>query len=154
MVGDGIARDARAGQNRGPVPHGDRLSALDATFLHLEREGAHMHVASVMLFEGTPPPYEDVVSALEARLHLVPRYRQRLAFVPYEQGRPVWIDDPHFNVGYHVRHTALPRPGAEKQLEQLAGRLFAQPLDRAKPLWEVWLVDKVAGGRFALICKT
>jgi diacylglycerol O-acyltransferase len=136
------------------VPHGDRLSALDATFLHLEREGAHMHVASVMLFEGTPPPYEDVVSALEARMHLVPRYRQRLAFVPYEQGRPVWIDDAHFNVGYHVRHTALPRPGSEQQLEQLAGRLFAQPLDRAKPLWEVWLVDKVAGGRFALICKT
>jgi len=136
------------------VPHGDRLSALDATFLHLEREGAHMHVASVMLFEGEPPAYQDLVSALESRMHLVPRYRQRLAFVPYEQGRPVWIDDPHFNVGYHVRHTALPRPGSEAQLKHLAGRLFAQPLDRAKPLWEVWLVDKVAGGRFALICKT
>jgi WS/DGAT/MGAT family acyltransferase len=133
----------------------DRLSALDATFLHLEDEGpAHMHVASVMLFEGDPPRYVDLVRAIEERLHLVPRYRQRLADVPLGQGRPVWVDDPHFNVRYHLRHTALPAPGNENQLKNLAGRLFGQQLDRAKPLWEVWLVEGVEGGRFALISKT
>ncbi len=133
----------------------DRLSALDATFLHLEDEGpTHMHVASVMLFEGDPPRYVDLVRAIEERLHLVPRYRQRLAEVPLGQGRPVWVDDPHFNVRYHLRHTALPAPGNENQLKNLAGRLFGQQLDRAKPLWEVWLVEGVEGGRFALISKT
>lgn len=88
------------------------------------------------------------------RLHLVPRYRQRLAFVPLGQGRPVWTDDPHFNPSYHIRHTGLPRPGDHEQLRRLAGRLFSQALDRSKPLWEIWLVDRMAGERFALIAKT
>src|SRR3954463_10762989 len=136
------------------MPHGDRLSALDSTFLHLEKGGAHMHVASIFLFEGEPPPYDEVRDAIEARMHLVPRYRQRLAEVPYGQGRPVWVDDPHFNVGYHVRHTALPDPAGEAELRLLAGRVFSQQLDREKPLWEIWLVDAVAEDRFALICKT
>ncbi len=86
----------------------DRLTGLDASFLHLEDESAHMHVAAVLLFEGEPPDQREVAEALEQRLHLVPRYRQKLAFVPLGQGRPVWVDDPHFNLDYHVRKTALP----------------------------------------------
>src|SRR3954468_3783893 len=130
------------------MPQGGRLTALDSTFLHLEKGGAHMHVASIFVFEGDAPPYDEVRDAIEARMHLVPRYRQRLAEVPYGQGRPVWVDDPHFNIGYHVRHTALPAPGSDEVLKRLAGRLFAQPLDRQKPLWEIWLVEGLqAGGR-------
>ena len=132
----------------------DRLTALDAGFLHLERHGAHMHVAGVMVFEGDPPAYDELVEALDARMHLVPRYRQKLAHVPYGQGRPVWVDDPHFNLRYHVRHSALPPPGSDEQLRNLAGRLFALPLDRTKPLWEINLVEGLDGGRFALISKT
>ncbi|HEX3318529.1 MAG TPA: wax ester/triacylglycerol synthase family O-acyltransferase [Solirubrobacteraceae bacterium] len=133
----------------------DRLTALDATFLHLERaNGVNMHVASCMIFEGDIPPYTEFLESIESRLHLVPRYRQRLAWVPYGQGRPVWVDDPHFNARFHVRHTALPRPGSEQQLKNLAGRVFSQQLDREKPLWEIWLVDKLEGDRFALLAKT
>jgi diacylglycerol O-acyltransferase len=132
----------------------DRLTGLDTSFLHLEDASSHMHVASVMLFEGSPPPYDELLEAIERRLHLVPRYRQRLAFVPLGQGRPKWVDDPHLNLRYHVRATALPAPGDEDQLKELAGRVFAQQLDRDKPLWEVWLVDGVEGDRFALLSKT
>jgi WS/DGAT/MGAT family acyltransferase len=133
----------------------DRLTALDSTFLHLEDNStAHMHVASVMVFDGVAPTPKELVAHIESRLHLVPRYRQRLAFVPYGQGRPVWADDPHFNPRYHIRHAALPKPADEKALKQLAGRLFSQRLDRSKPLWEIWLVEKMAGERFALIAKT
>ena len=136
------------------MPNPDRLTGLDSSFLHLERNAAHMHVGSCLVFEGDPPAYEDLVEHIERRLHLVPRYRQRLAFVPLEQGRPVWVDDPHFNIAYHVRHTALPRPGTETELKRLAGRLFSQQLDRSKPLWEIWLVQGLSGGRFALVAKT
>jgi diacylglycerol O-acyltransferase / wax synthase len=133
----------------------DRLSALDSTFLHLEDDStAHMHVASVMVFEGKAPTPQELIDHVLSRLHLVPRYRQRLAYVPLGQGRPVWTDDPHFNPRYHIRHTALPRPADEAALKQLAGRLFSQRLDRSKPLWEIWLVQRMAGGRFALIAKT
>ena len=132
----------------------DRLTGLDASFLHLEDGSSHMHVAAVMLFDGDPPAYDDVLRAIDRRLHLVPRYRQRLAFVPLGQGRPRWVDDPHFNLRYHVRVTALPPPGGEHQLRALAGRVFSQPLDRDKPLWELWLVEGVEGGRFALLSKT
>jgi diacylglycerol O-acyltransferase / wax synthase len=132
----------------------DRLTALDTSFLHLEDAASHMHVASVMLFEGSPPPYDELLDAIERRLHLVPRYRQRLAFVPLGQGRPKWVDDPHLNLRYHVRATALPAPGDEDQLKELAGRVFAQQLDRDKPLWEVWIVDGLEGDRFALLSKT
>jgi diacylglycerol O-acyltransferase len=137
------------------VANPDRLTALDSTFLHLEDNStAHMHVASVMVFEGTAPTPQELVDHIVGRLHLVPRYRQRLAYVPYGQGRPVWADDPHFNPRYHIRHTALPKPADDKALKQLAGRLFSQRLDRSKPLWEIWLVEKMAGERFALIAKT
>ena len=136
------------------MPSGDRLTALDATFLHLEAGGAHMHVASVFVFAGAAPAHEDLVAAIEAKLHLVPRYRQKLAHVPLQQGRPVWVDDPHFNAGYHIRHTALPAPGGDDELKRLAGRLFAQPLDRSKPLWEIWLVEGLQGDRWAMLGKT
>jgi WS/DGAT/MGAT family acyltransferase len=113
-----------------------------------------MHVASVMLFEGPPPAYDEMLEALENRLHLVPRYRQRLAFVPLGQGRPKWVDDPHLNLRYHLRSTALPGPGSEEQLKDLAGRVFSQQLDRDKPLWEIWMVEGLEDDRFAILSKT
>jgi diacylglycerol O-acyltransferase / wax synthase len=134
---------------------GERLTGLDASFLHLETPSAHMHVAGVMLFDGSPPEHDELVEAISGRLHLVPRYRQRLAFVPFEQGRPCWVDDPHLNLHYHVRTTALPAPGTEDQLRRLAGRVFSQRLDRDKPLWELWVVEGLDGGeRFAVLSKT
>jgi len=133
----------------------NRLTGLDSSFLHLEHDAAtHMHVASCMVFDGPPPTHEELVAHVEARLHLVPRYRQRLAFVPFGQGRPVWVDDPHFNLRYHVQQHALPRPGSDEQLKHLAGRAFSQQLDRNKPLWELWLVEGLAGDRFAILAKT
>jgi diacylglycerol O-acyltransferase / wax synthase len=132
----------------------DRLTGLDASFLHLEDAAAHMHVASVMIFEGPPPPYDELLEAIDRRLGLVPRYRQRLAFVPLGQGRPRWVDDPHLNLRYHVRSTALPSPGSEPLLRELAGRVFAQALDRDKPLWELWLVEGLEDDRFAILAKT
>jgi diacylglycerol O-acyltransferase / wax synthase len=141
------------------MPSRDRLTALDSSFLHLERGGAHMHVASILIFDGEPPAYDELVEGIEARLHLVPRYRQKLAFVPFQQGRPVWVDDPYFNLRYHLRHSALPAPGGDEQLKRIAARLFALPLDRDKPLWEMHLVEGLAPGedgapRFGLIAKT
>jgi WS/DGAT/MGAT family acyltransferase len=113
-----------------------------------------MHVASTTLFEGPAPSYVEFRDHIASRLHLVPRFRQKLRFVPLGQGRPVWVDDPHFNLDYHVRHTALPSPGSEAQLQTLAARIFSQRLDRTKPVWEMWLVDGVEGGRFAIVGKT
>ena len=136
------------------MPNPDRLTGLDTSFLHLERDSAHMHVAGCMVFKGAPPMYEELLELIVSRLHLVPRYRQRLAFVPLNQGRPVWVDDPHFNVRFHVRHTALPPPGGEAQLKRLAGRVFSQTLDRSRPLWELWLVEGLPRDRFALLSKT
>ena len=133
----------------------DRLTGLDSSFLHLEHDAStHMHVASCMVFDGPPPTHDELVGHVEGRLHLVPRYRQRLAYVPFGQGRPVWVDDPHFNVRYHVQHHALPPPGSDEQLKHLAGRAFSQQLDRNKPLWELWLVEGLEGGRFAILGKT
>jgi diacylglycerol O-acyltransferase / wax synthase len=136
------------------MPHGDRLTGLDTSFLQLERGPAHMHVASTTIFEGPTPEYAEFRDHIASRLHLVPRFRQKLRFVPFGQGRPVWVDDPHLNLDYHVRHTALPPPGSEEQLRTLAARIFSQRLDRTKPVWEMWLVDGVEGGRFAIVAKT
>jgi diacylglycerol O-acyltransferase len=133
---------------------GDRLSALDMSFLNIEDDTAHMHVASVMIFDGDPPGHEDFVESVSRRLHLVPRYRQKVAFMPMNAGRPRWVDDPHFNIGYHVSRSALPPPGSEQQLRDLAGRLFSQQLDRDRPLWELWIVEGLEGGRFAAVSKT
>ena len=132
----------------------DRLSGLDASFLHLERGPAHMHVASTAIFEGPIPTYEEFHDHIASRLHLVPRFRQKLRFVPLAQGRPKWVDDPHFRLTYHLRHTALPSPGSEEQLRNLAARVFSQRLDRSKPLWELWLVDGLEGDRFAVVGKS
>jgi WS/DGAT/MGAT family acyltransferase len=136
------------------MANADRLTGLDSSFLHLESDSAHMHVAGCMVFDGTAPSYDDLVAQIVSRLHLVPRYRQRLAFVPLGQGRPVWVDDPYFNVNFHVRHTALPQPGGEEQLKRLAGRVFSQSLDRSRPLWELWLVEGLSEDRFAVLSKT
>jgi diacylglycerol O-acyltransferase / wax synthase len=132
----------------------DRLTGLDSSFLHLERGPAHMHVAGTSIFEGPPPDYVELRDHISSRLHLVPRFRQKLRFVPLNQGRPKWVDDPHFNIDYHLRHTALPSPGDERQLRTLAARIFSQRLDRSKPLWEMWLVDGLEGSRFALVTKS
>jgi len=132
----------------------DRLSAVDASFLAQEGRASHMHVGAVLLFEGPPPAYDDLIAHVETRLHLVPRYRQKLAFPRLEMGRPMWIDDPRLNIEYHVRHTALPAPGSMDELRLLAGRIFSQRLDRSKPLWEMWLVQGLNDNRFALITKT
>jgi diacylglycerol O-acyltransferase len=140
-------------QNR-PVRNPDRLSGLDASFLSLEEGRAHMHVGAVIVLEGEAPSRAEFVGHLERRLHLVPRYRQKLAFAPLLPWRPRWIDDPHFNTGYHVRHTALPEPAGREELRRLAGRIFSQELDRSKPLWELWLVERVGENRFAVVSKT
>src|SRR5262245_16748781 len=113
-----------------------------------------MHVASTTIFEGPAPAYEEFRDHIASRLHLVPRFRQKLRFVPFGQARPVWVDDPQLNLDYHVRHTALPPPGSEEQLRTLAARIFSQRLDRSKPVWEMWLVDGLQRARFAIVAKT
>lgn len=137
----------------------ERLSALDASFLDIEDGRSHMHVAAVLLFDAKPLERDDggldverIRNYVAGRLHLIPRYRQRLVRVPIEQ-HPVWIDDDRFNIFYHIRHTALPRPGEIRQLKRLCGRILSQQLDVTKPLWEIWVVEGVEGGRFALIAK-
>ncbi len=131
----------------------DRMSPQDASFLHVENDVNHMHIASVAIFEGPTPAYDDIVAMFSSKLRLVPRYRQKVRFVPLELGRPIWTDDPHFNLGYHIRHTALPAPGGEEQLRNLVGRVMSQQLDRAKPLWEVWIVEGLEEGRWAILSK-
>ena len=131
----------------------DRLKTLDAEFLHLEDGVAHMHIAGACVFADPPPVYDTLVDLIAGKMHEIPRYRQRVRSVPFELGRPVWADDPHFDIGYHVRHTALPGPGDDAMFNRLMGRLMSQPLDRERPLWEAWLVEGLAGGRWALIFK-
>ncbi|HVN87915.1 MAG TPA: wax ester/triacylglycerol synthase family O-acyltransferase [Candidatus Binatia bacterium] len=137
-----------------------RLGALDASFLGIEDESCHMHVGGVLIFDAAPLQLADgaidierIRRAIHARLHLVPRFRQRLAYIPYEQ-IPIWVDDDRFRLAYHVRHTALPRPGDERVLKRLVGRIMSQPLDRKRPLWEMWVVEGLDGNRFALVSKT
>ena len=113
-----------------------------------------MHVGAIVILEGPPPSREEFTEHIESRLHLVPRYRQKLSFPRFEMGRPFWVDDPRFLIDYHVRHTALPSPGSIEQLRGLAGRIFSQRLDRSKPLWEIWLAQGLEDGRVALISKT
>jgi len=140
--------------------HLDRLTPIDAGFLHQEGASAHMHIGALLVFEGAPPPFAEMLEHVRSRLHLVPRYRQRLATPPLDTGRPLWIDDPSFNLEFHVRHTALPAPRTEAQLMALVSRIASQPLDRTKPLWEMWMVEglegppEAGGERFAVICKT
>jgi diacylglycerol O-acyltransferase / wax synthase len=137
-----------------PQQHLDRLSSIDASFLAQEGPTSHMHIGGVLIFEGPPPPFDDFLDHVRSRLHLVPRYRQKLATPPLETGRPLWVDDPTFHLEYHIRNTALPAPGSEQQLLRLAARVASQQLDRSKPLWEMWLVEGLEDDRFGLICKT
>jgi len=137
----------------------ERLSAQDGSFLIFEKPTAHMHVAATSIFDAGSLKTADggidieaFRNATEAVLHQIPRYRQKLQWIPFEN-HPVWVDDRDFNLNYHIRHTALPRPGKEEQLKHLAARIQAQPLDRARPLWEIWLVEGLEGDRFAMISK-
>ncbi len=137
----------------------ERLSFLDTSFLALESPETHMHVASVLIMDSegmsTPEGGLDIHRVrryMAGRIHMAPRYRQKLGWIPIER-YPVWVDDEHFNLEYHIRHTALPKPGTEAQLQALAGRIVSQGLDRSKPLWEMWLVEGLEGGRFAIINK-
>ncbi len=131
----------------------DRMSPLDATFLHVEDGISHMHIASCAIFEGPAPDFDELVALIRSKLPLVPRYRQRVRFVPGGVGRPVWVDDAHFRLEYHVRHTALPAPGSDDDLRRLMGRLMSQELDRHRPLWETWIVEGLADGTWAMVSK-
>lgn len=137
----------------------ERLSAQDNSFLLMERPTVHMHVAATAIYEAGPLRTADggidigaFKRAVESVLHLIPRYRQKLKWIPYTE-QPVWVDDRHFKLDYHIRHTSLPRPGTDEQLKQLGGRITAQQLDRSKPLWEFWVVEGLSGDRFAVISK-
>jgi WS/DGAT/MGAT family acyltransferase len=134
--------------------HLDRLTPVDASFLHQEGPVSHMHIGGVTIIEGPPPSMEEFLEQIRRRLHLVPRYRHKLAYTAVDSGRPVWIDDPSFNLDYHIRHTALPAPGRWEQLQDLTARIFSQQLDRSRPLWEMWLIEGLEDDRFALITKT
>ncbi len=135
------------------MPKFERLSPQDTSFLYFESPVSHMHVGSVAIFEDRGLTAEEINTHIEQRLDLVPRFRKKLMWVPYGQGRPVWVDDPHFDVRFHVRHTGLPRPGGERELLTLMGRLMSTPLDRKRPLWELWMVD-LPNDRKAVIQKT
>lgn len=139
----------------------DRLSSQDVVFLHIEDDHQPMHVGAMALFEAGPLLDRDGRVALPAlrrrigsRLHLVPRFRKRLMAVPFDQGRPIWVDDEDFDLDYHVRLTALPAPGGERELKALMDRVQSQLLDRRRPLWEIWFVEGVDGERVGLIQKT
>jgi WS/DGAT/MGAT family acyltransferase len=137
-----------------PQRHLDRLTPIDSAFLHQEGSNSHMHIGGLIIVEGPPPPTSELLEQIRLRLHLVPRYRHKLAHTAIDSGRPVWVDDPNFNLDYHIRHTALPTPGRWEQLCALTARIFSQQLDRSKPLWEMWLIEGLEDDRFALITKT
>ena len=130
-----------------------RLSPQDASFLHLEDLVSHMHIGAVAILEGPPPSYDELAERVRANLPQAPRYRHKVHFVPLALGRPVWVDDPHFNLGYHLRRTALPEPGGDEQLRLLVGRVMSQQLDRHKPLWEMWMIEGLGEHRWALLSK-
>ncbi|HEY5390071.1 MAG TPA: wax ester/triacylglycerol synthase family O-acyltransferase [Solirubrobacteraceae bacterium] len=129
------------------------MSPMDSSFLHIENATTPMHIGAVSIFAGPPPPFADLRAMVEGKLALVPRYRQKVRFVPLAAGPPIWVDDPHFSLDYHLRHTAIPAPGDEPQLRQMASRVFSQALDRDKPLWELWMVEGMHDGRWALLSK-
>ncbi len=131
----------------------DRMTLLDAAFLDIEDGVTHMHIGSLARFEGPAPRFPALVELMERKLPRLPRCRQRVRFVPGGVGRPVWVDDPHFNLRYHVRHTALPPPGLDDDVRNLMGRLMSQPLDRERPLWEAWMVEGFDDGSWAIISK-
>jgi diacylglycerol O-acyltransferase / wax synthase len=129
------------------------MSPMDASFLHIEGPNNAMHIGGVSIFEGPAPPFDELEAMVAGKLDAVPRYRQKVRFIPLGLGRPVWVDDPHFNLAYHLRHTALPAPGSDDKLRRTAARIFAQHLDRNKPLWEIWMVEGLSDDRWALLSK-
>jgi diacylglycerol O-acyltransferase / wax synthase len=133
-----------------------RLSPLDASFLYLEQPTTPMHVGGVSIFERPRSgfDYDTLVELIEQRIALVPRYRQKVRHVPANLARPVWVDDADFDVAYHVRRSALPKPGSDAQLTELVARLMSRPLDHTRPLWEMYLVEGLARGRTAVLTKT
>jgi diacylglycerol O-acyltransferase len=133
----------------------EHLSPLDAAFLHAEDVDRHasLAIASVATFDGPAPSQDAIISAVGGRLPLVPRYRQKIRRVPLDLGHPVWVDDPHFDLTFHIRRTAVPAPGDEQALCRLVARVMSQRLDRDRPLWEAWVVEGLAGGRWAVLSK-
>ena len=129
------------------------MGPLDALFLHVEDGITHMHIGSCSVFSGPPPSVDEIRALIESKLPLLTRYRQKVRFVPGGLGHPVWVDDPDFNLDYHVRHSALPPPGTVQDLENLMGRLMSQELDRRRPLWEAWMIEGLPDDRWALIYK-
>lgn len=134
----------------------DRLSALDASFLYVEDYATPMHVGGVAVFRQsrTGFDYDTMLSLIERRLALVPRYRQRVQQIPGKLARPVWIDDQDFDITYHLRRSALPKPGNDEQLHDLVARLMSRKLDPARPLWEIYLVEGLSKNRVAVVTKT
>jgi len=137
----------------------ERLSAQDSSYLKFEGSGANIHVTAAAVFDAAPLieqgrglPMERIRSLIESRLHLLPHYRQRLAYTPLQR-HPIWIDDADFDLFHHVRHAALPQPGSESQLKEFAAHIASQPLDRTRPLWELWFVEGISGQRFGMIAK-
>jgi WS/DGAT/MGAT family acyltransferase len=131
----------------------DWMSPMDASFLHIEGPNNPMHIGGVSIFEGPAPPFERLEEMVVGKLGSVPRYRQKVRFVPLGLGRPVWVEDPHFNLTYHLRQSALPAPGSEDVLRRTAARIFAQRLDRSRPLWEIWMIEGLSENRWALLSK-
>ena len=131
----------------------DRMSLQDASFLYIEDDVTPMHVGSVAIFEGPPPTHAELAACFEAKLHLVPRYRQKVRLLPWNLGLPLWVDDRHFNLDYHLRRTAIPAPGGRQELHNLVGRVMSQHLDRARPLWEVWAVEGLEDGCWGFVSK-
>src|ERR1700722_1522437 len=129
------------------------MSTQDAMFLHVENDVTPMHIGGVSIFEGPPPPFAEIRAMVAGKLHHTPRYRQKVRFVPFGVSEPVWVDDRYFDLDYHLRHTAVPPPGSESDLRAMAARVFSQHLDRARPLWEIWMVEGLAEGRWALLSK-
>jgi WS/DGAT/MGAT family acyltransferase len=134
----------------------DRLSPLDVSFLYMEESTTAMHVGSVAVFRSGPEGFDHdrLVALIRERIAFVPRYRQRIRWVPGHLANPVWVDDEHFDVTYHVRRSALPRPGSDEQLRELVARIMSRRLDRHRPLWEMYLIEGLSGDRFAILSKT
>jgi diacylglycerol O-acyltransferase / wax synthase len=131
----------------------ESMSAQDSIFLAVENDVTPMHIGGVSIFEGPAPGFDELRAMVEPKLDHTPRYRQKVRFVPLGVSEPVWVDDPYFDIGYHLRHTAIPTPGTDAQLRAMAARVFSQHLDRARPLWELWLVEGLAERRWALLSK-
>lgn len=131
----------------------ERMSTLDAGFFFAESANVPMHLGALAVFEGPAPSYRELAGLYAAKLPRVPRYRQVVRTTPMHMFRPVWADDEHFELGHHLRQGTVPKPGRAPQLHQLAGQIYAQPLDRSRPLWEAWLLKGIEAGRWAILSK-